>query len=278
MIDDAELTALARLVEAVRPWLDQLVLVGGWAQRLYRLHPLAGAPDYSPVHTRDADFAFARTARLKGSIGEALGVAGFKASPSGDSRPPVTRYELSVDDGGFYAEFLVPLAGGGTRRDGSADETLLAAGVVAQKLRHLDLLLVEPLLVKVSAPVGIPVAKPASLLLANPVSLIAQKILIRSMRSDAKKAQDALYIHDTLDLFASQLPKLREMWERSVRPSMGPKRLREFTAEMNAQFRELDDVQREASGLARRKGLTPESLHAGCTFGLREVFGVELLV
>ena len=28
-----------RLVAALEPWLDQIVVVGGWAHRLYRLHP-----------------------------------------------------------------------------------------------------------------------------------------------------------------------------------------------------------------------------------------------
>jgi hypothetical protein len=31
----------ARLVEALDPWLNQGVIIGGWAHRLYRLHPLA---------------------------------------------------------------------------------------------------------------------------------------------------------------------------------------------------------------------------------------------
>ncbi len=39
-----DLAALARLVEALRPWMSQLVLAGGWAHRLHRFHPLASAP------------------------------------------------------------------------------------------------------------------------------------------------------------------------------------------------------------------------------------------
>ena len=33
--------AFARLVTALRPWLGQLVVVGGWAHRLHRFHPRA---------------------------------------------------------------------------------------------------------------------------------------------------------------------------------------------------------------------------------------------
>jgi hypothetical protein len=30
-----------RLVAALEPWLDQVVIVGGWAHQFYRLHPHA---------------------------------------------------------------------------------------------------------------------------------------------------------------------------------------------------------------------------------------------
>jgi hypothetical protein len=43
--------SFARLIEAVRPWLAHLVIVGGWAHRLH--HPLAGKPPYLPLRTRD---------------------------------------------------------------------------------------------------------------------------------------------------------------------------------------------------------------------------------
>ena len=60
-MDDA--AHLARLLNALRPWLGHLVLVGGWAHRLYRLHELAAKPSYAPVRTRDVDFALSPRAR-----------------------------------------------------------------------------------------------------------------------------------------------------------------------------------------------------------------------
>ncbi len=39
-----DLANFARLVEAIRPWLTHVVIVGGWAHRLYRFHPLARLP------------------------------------------------------------------------------------------------------------------------------------------------------------------------------------------------------------------------------------------
>jgi hypothetical protein len=53
-----DLFAIARLIDALRPWRKALVIVGGWAHRLHRLHPWAGTPTYAPIRTRDADVAF----------------------------------------------------------------------------------------------------------------------------------------------------------------------------------------------------------------------------
>ena len=41
-----------RLLAALEPWLDQIVIVGGWAHRLYRQHPDAQALDYPPLSTQ----------------------------------------------------------------------------------------------------------------------------------------------------------------------------------------------------------------------------------
>ena len=36
-----DVRSFARLVDCAAPWLDQVVIIGGWAHRLYRIHPLA---------------------------------------------------------------------------------------------------------------------------------------------------------------------------------------------------------------------------------------------
>ena len=116
-----DLAALARLIQAIEQWRAHLVLVGGWAHRLYRFHPLADVPTYQPLLTRDTDLAFANQAPLEGDIKAALAKAGFTEELSSELRPPVTRYTLGNDDAGFYAEFLTPLQGSGIKRDGTPD-------------------------------------------------------------------------------------------------------------------------------------------------------------
>src|SRR5689334_47410 len=57
--------------------------------------------------------------------------------------PPVPQYRPGADDEGFFTELLTPLQGSGTTRTGRTDTTLAKDGITAQKLRHLDLLLVK---------------------------------------------------------------------------------------------------------------------------------------
>jgi hypothetical protein len=106
-VDD--FAALARLIQAIEPWRAHLVLVGGWAHRLYRLHPMANVPSYQPLLTKDTDLAFDNRAPLEGDIKSALAEAGFNEQLYGEHRPPMTHYALGDDDAGFYAEFLTPL-------------------------------------------------------------------------------------------------------------------------------------------------------------------------
>ena len=67
-----DLAAFARLLDALRPWTNQLVIVGGWAHRLHRFHPLAHPPAYEAIRTKDADLAFSSSAPLEGDIAAAL--------------------------------------------------------------------------------------------------------------------------------------------------------------------------------------------------------------
>jgi hypothetical protein len=45
-----------QLIGALDPWLEDLVIIGGWSYRLYRFHPMAQQLAY-PVITLDTDIA-----------------------------------------------------------------------------------------------------------------------------------------------------------------------------------------------------------------------------
>ena len=235
---------------------------------------MANVPSYSPLLTRDTDLAFDSEAPLTGDIRSALADAGFRDDLSGDDKPPVTRYTLGDEDAGFYAEFLTPLRGTGVKRHGDPDATVSRAGITAQKLRHLDLLLVEPWLVTVGPDQGVPLGKATQLLVTNPVSFIVQKLLIHKQRKPGKPAQDLLYIHDTIDLFGGALPTLRALWANSIRPTLPAKTARSVPALSADTFATVTDVIREAVRIPTDRLLSPERLRAVCQFALNQVLDV----
>lgn len=204
-----DLSNFARLVDAIRPWIPHVVIVGGWAHRVHRFHPYAIDQEYQPIRTKDVDVAFSPNAPLEGDLSEALHDAGFNEELSGEGAPPVIHYRLGDEDGGFFAEFLTVKKGDGLKRDGTPDLTISKAGITAQKLRHLELLLEAPWKVQIGPDRRVPVEGPVDLIVPNPVSFIVQKLLIQKHRDLGKQAQDMLYIHDTLELFGASLERLR---------------------------------------------------------------------
>jgi len=269
-VDD--FAAFACLLDALRPWLGHVVIVGGWAHRLHRFHPLSHAPAYASIRTRDADIAFSVTDLLTGDIAAAMKAAGFQEDFSGDHAPPITQYRLGADDQGFVAEFLALLYGSGLKRNGQPDATVARAGVTAQKLRYVDVLLLRPWAVRLTKELGVPAECPTDVRLANPVSFIAQKLLIQKYRKPDKKAQDALYIHDTLELFGGELPALRAL-AQDIRPALHDKTARAIESLHREQFGAITDVIRTAARIPQDRVVTPERMQAACAYGLGEIFG-----
>jgi hypothetical protein len=269
-VEDSE--AFARLLTALRPWLGQLVVVGGWAHRLHRVHPRANPPGHLPLRTRDTDLAFSPEEALAGDVRTALTDAGFTEELFGDDSPPATHYRLGEEDAGFYAEFLTPLFGSEVKR-GKSDATLSKAGITAQKLRYLDLLLVGPWSVRVGPGKEVPFAADVELFVPNPTSFIVQKLLIHSDRPPRKKAQDILYIHDTLELFGGSLSELRRLWVEGIRPAMLPTTARKAETIARKLFAGVTDTIRDAARIPKDRRLAPENVQRACEYGLAEILG-----
>ena len=265
-----DMEAFARLVTALRPWLGRLVVVGGWAHRLHRFHRLAKPPDHPPLRTRDTDLAFSSDEALVGDLLAALTDAGFTEELFGDDAPPATHYGLDEEDDGFYAEFLTPLFGSEMKR-GKRDVSVRKAGITAQKLRYLDLLLVKPWSLRGGRGRELPIAVEVKLFVPNPTSFIVQKLLIHSDRPPHKKAQDILYIHDTLELFGGSLGELRRVWVEEVRPQMAPKTSKRAETVARGLFAEVTDTIREAARIPQDRRLAPENVQRACEYGLGEI-------
>lgn len=262
--------AFVRLVQALAPWDDRLLFVGGWAHRLYRLHPHAAPLAYQPLATLDADVAFAQRERLEGDMRAALQAVGFEQQLTGEHRPPVSRYTLG-DDGpaGFYAEFLTPLVGPAHTRDGVPLATEQQAGVTAQRLRYLDLLFLSPWSVSLGVDWGV---EPAlEIQVPNPVVFIAQKLLIHPSRAPGKQSQDLLYIHDSLELFAPELDRLHDIWHNDIRPRMEPAWATRVLRARHDVFGALNDRIRDAARIPQDRDLDPERMRAVCLEALGEI-------
>lgn len=273
MSDLADFTKLAVTLE---PWRSQIVFVGGWAYRLYRYEPRAYKPEYEAVFTQDADVAYREREALAGDISEALAGAGFKEKFNGDFKPPAARYALGEEANGFYAEFLTPLTGSGKKRNKQTgefeeDATEVNGGVIAQKLRHLEVLLYAPWVVNIPAAESGIDEEVARLRIPNPVSFIVQKLLIRDLRAAEKRPQDVLYIHDALELFGASIDDLVPIW-KDLEGTLTDRQRKSVRDGVQDLFSEVNDTLREAAAIPSDRRPEPEEMLRLCQLGFEELF------
>ncbi len=269
------LEVFARAAEALDPYLHALVVIGGWAHRLYREHPRAEAQDFEPLFTEDADLATppdlqpgAETMRQR------LSAAGFREEFLGDDVPPVTRFRLGEERSTFYLEFLTWQTGSGRKRDGTTDDRTSVAGVTAQKLRYLDILMIDPWSVDLRGGVARPAAQSISVQVANPVVFLLQKLLVLERRTSPDK--DVLYVFDTLQLFESEIGTLAGLWDR-IRGRIPQPAVDKFEDRRRRLFTTMTDPVAGASRIAASSGRpsppSPERIRELCAFGLETIFG-----
>lgn len=265
------------LAKAVEPYLDQLVFVGAWCHRLLRFHPLATPPAFVPLMTEDADIATPERLQAKSpSLAEALTTGGFRVEMSGDGKLPVTKYYPKDAETGPYVEFIAPLRGSGYTRAGQPNDLLAASGITAQKLRFVDLLLFEPWQLPLTNQHGFDVGlQELRVQVANPASYLAQKVLTLNRRVNrAKRPKDALYIHDTLSMFASSFALLRDQAAKVLR-ALPAKTQREF-AELCASLFMNKSLMVSAAAIAAATGRahppSADTIEAVCTVGLEAIF------
>ncbi len=264
-----DLKPFSKLIAALDPWLDQIVIVGGWAHQLYRLHPHARALDYRPLTTLDTDVAIpTRMPVGDEDIRQRLVAHGFVAEFVGDHQPPAVHYHLGSGKTGFYAEFLTPLTGGEYDRKHNRKATMEIAGIASQRLRYIELLLHQPWSIDFKAE-----EKTVSIRIANPVSFMAQKVLIQGKREREDRAKDILYMHDTLEVFGSRLKELRALWQETVRPQLPERAGRTVSKASEGLFGELSDDIRRAAEISSERALSPELLRETCRYGFTQVFG-----
>ena len=277
MTDRRDLEAFARAVDALEPYLEELVFVGGWAHYLYTLRPEASPLPFEPLRTEDADVATpAQLASGRETIPQLLNRAGFTEHLSSDHTPPISEFVLGDTAGGFYLEFLAPLVGGSIKRGGRPDVTTMIGGVSAQTLRDLEIVLTMPWQVTLTRDTGFPVSRARAISIPNPAAYIVQKMLVLPKRPPEKQAKDVLYIHDTFAVFSDSLSSVRAAWE-ALRQTMTAANVRAFERTVRSNVAAVSDIVRRASRIAseRTSPPTPELLVLGLRQGFAKAFDLR---
>jgi hypothetical protein len=172
----------------------------------------------------------------------------------------------------FTLSFLRRLPAAGKSATGKEDATELHAGVVAQKLRFLEVLLFKPWLVTIPKEESGLDEAVADVRVPNPVSFMVQKLLIRDRREGRKRAQDVLYISDTLKIFYGAMESdLAPIWKEleATLHANQRKSVREGVREL---FSQMNDAIREAAEIPNHKR-DPEAILQLCMEGFEELFG-----
>jgi Nucleotidyltransferase len=272
---DPGLEAFSKFIVAIEPWLGEVVLVGGWAHRLYRLDPRARKLDFLPLTTLDGDVAVPpKLKKEESTMRKRLLDAGFEEEFIGEDRPPATHYHYGKG-GGFYAEFLAPLEGSEYDRNGKRKATREAGGVSSQLLRYIEILLLSPWKVELGQENGYALAPKRPVQIANAASFLAQKIMIHEKRNYKDKAKDLLYMHDTIEVFSENLDELRGLFRKDIAPKLHPRRVAELEGAPDSLFGKVEDTIREAALMAAGRKLSPERIAETAQAGLREIFGTK---
>src|SRR5215469_12644601 len=232
---DPELEAFAKFIGAIEPWVGEVVLIGGWAHRLYRLHPLARKLECLPLTTIDGDVAVPPKLKAQElTVRERLLAAGFKVEFVGEDRPPATHYHYGKN-GGFYAEFLTSLVGSEYDRSGKRKATTEVSGISSQLLRYIEMLMISPWKVELGKD----------------------------------------YIHDTIEVFSESLEELQKIFEHEIAPKLHPRRRAELESAADRLFGKVEDSIREAAVMAVGRKLAAERLAETSQAGLKEIFTRE---
>ena len=146
----------------------------------------------------------------------------------------------------------------------------------AQKLRHLEVLLLSPWQLTISPEQGFPLGRATAIQIPNPASYLVQKVLVLRSRAPGKQAKDVLYLHDTYAIFADAFPLLGEAWD-ALKPQFHPAHVRTFEERAAGIISAMSDLIRDAARIAagRPRALSPEELLAGLRRGFAEVFKVR---
>jgi len=184
MDESAEL-GLAAVLDALNPYSDDLMLVGGWVPYLYARN-LEASP-WAGLLTTDIDLAVPRRLVVRGQTVDALmkGIDFEDAFRSVD-QPPLVKYVGSIAGADVEVEFLTTEQG---NREGVK---VVQSGLHATALHYVDVLLEHPFRIDVAL-----AGRLVQVAVPSPAAFLLQKGLVfprRKIRD--KKAKDLYCVFD----------------------------------------------------------------------------------
>lgn len=197
---------LVRGLTAIEPYLDVIVVAGGWVPHIYELLHDATTAGRAP-RTRDIDLALPRSVPVRRkSIDELLKEADFRCEFHSLDSPPVTKYVAAQgDDDDIEIEFITDAPGA------SEAAIMVQPDLTAQELHYVGLLLESPWSVDLADLTDGEVE--LTILVPKPGAFVFHKSLVYRDRRDRLKAEkDLYYIFFVLDA----LPEWRDAIEAEL--------------------------------------------------------------
>ena len=232
--DRTDPLSLFRVLKVLSPYLDEIVVVGGWVPFLYDRYGQMPSPHPLP-RTIDIDVAVPRHIKRHGrpTIDELLLQAGYQARVSSSDIPAVM-YEL--DSPAAEIEFLTPEIG----KPGKV-VVGVQRGLNAQALRYLQILLENTRKTEIKDTTGGSIIDLA-VNVPSPGAFVYQKGLTLSRgshRSPDKVSKDLYYIFRFLDS-SGELRRSIPAEISSLRSRYHPRWFRTFIGNLNDYFPESD--------------------------------------
>jgi hypothetical protein len=199
-VSESELLSLIRTLHTLKPYLEEIVIVGGWVPFLYRKY--GNIPARHPsVRTTDIDIAVPRKVPDKGrpTIDNLLSKAGYTTQNFGLYGGAV-KYELATPP--TEIEFITPEIG-----KSGEPSIVVQSGLRAQALRYVQILLKNTRQIEIIDSIS-SVNVSSLIRVPSPAAFIFQKALTLPQRR-FKAAKDLYYIFDLLDStteMQSQIP------------------------------------------------------------------------
>jgi len=216
-VNEEILVELRAVAEAFKGLSENFVVVGGVATALFDFHAKADREtNVRTFFTQDIDVAIAGKVEVADDeVRERFERIGYRQElvPVRDCSTALTKYVKGTGVSEFEVEFLVPLMGKERDRwDRLKAVEKVADGIVAQQLRFLDILIVDPETVELPDSGGLEISVP------NPGNYLVHKFLTLPRRdSPAQREKDSFYILDVLNRFADNHEYLAKEVSRVVR-------------------------------------------------------------